>query len=429
MVFLALPSQWPISELFFRIDLVASWIPALAARVLFASIGLTAILVVLTLFKGRVFCGWACPLGATLDALNWHVKVPARFLGARIVKYHLALVLFCTAALGVAVGYLLDPIVWASRINMMFTPGRVDVPALLVVGSTVLLVHLVLGKRFFCRVLCPLGALLGVLAKRGAQLERTAANGCTQCGRCSDVCAIGASGPAPADYDPAECIQCRVCTSNCPTGALEFRRREAHFSKELFDAPRRQYLASIGVGLASGFLFQRVGEGTSKPAALRPPGALKEPTFSRLCVRCGACIRACPSGTLKPCTDEMGPGSFQTPILVAREGGCEYDCKVCGSVCPSGAIQDLPLETKQAWKVGKAKTDPQRCRVSREKTPCMVCYAACPVSAIQLVKTNNVTTSGDPIHIPAVKEDLCTGCGLCEYRCPVSGESAIRIEA
>lgn len=427
VVFLALPTQWPISELFFRIDFIASWIPALAARVLFASLALTAILVVLTLWKGRVFCGWACPLGSTLDALNWLVKVPARFRGARAVKYHLALFLFGAAALGAAVGYLLDPIVWASRINMMFAFGRVDVPALVVVGGLVLLVHLVVGKRFFCRVLCPLGALLGVLTKRGAQIERTA-DGCTNCGRCADVCSIGAGGPKPEDYDPAECIQCRECTSVCPAGALEIKRRVSPRLQDLFDAPRRRYLASLGVGLASGLLFQRLGEGTSEAAALRPPGAHKEPTFSRLCIRCGACVRACPSGTLKPCTDEMGPASFQTPILVARQGGCEYDCNACGSVCPTGAIQDLPLEKKQTWKVGKAKIDLQKCRVSREKTPCLVCYAACPVFAIKLVKTKYRTASGDPILMPVVNEDLCTGCGLCEYRCPVSGEAAIRIE-
>jgi formate hydrogenlyase subunit 6/NADH:ubiquinone oxidoreductase subunit I len=77
---------------------------------------------------------------------------------------------------------------------------------------------------------------------------------------------------------------------------------------------------------------------------IRPPGALPEPQFLAKCVKCGECMKVCPTNGLQPTLSEAGTEGIWTPVLVPRVGYCEYYCSLCTQVCPTGAIEELTVE-------------------------------------------------------------------------------------
>ncbi|HSJ58440.1 MAG TPA: 4Fe-4S dicluster domain-containing protein, partial [Anaerolineae bacterium] len=168
------------------------------------------------------------------------------------------------------------------------------------------------------------------------------------------------------------------------------------------------------------------------PYLLRPPGAgLVD--FDALCVRCGACVRVCPSQGLQPSLFEAGVQGFLTPRLVPRLGACSFPCAACGQVCPTGALPRLTLAEKQAMPIGLARIDRDRCLPWAYNTSCIVCEEACPIAdkAIALDEVEAADAYGGTILLqrPRVFQERCIGCGICENKCPLGGEAAIRVFA
>jgi len=233
-------------------------------------------------------------------------------------------------------------------------------------------------------------------------------------------------GMSPSRYLKGECLQCRSCLRACPVEAIAFETRwpQARL-EEGFDLSRRGFLASLGLGVM-GAVFVKVGLSStayrSQRSVIRPPGALEEGKFVAACVRCGKCVQACPTGGLRPTLLEAGIEGLLTPRLIPRVGPCQADCLRCGQVCPSGAIRELTAEEKRITQIGLAGIDRQHCLWWTEGATCLVCSQVCPYEAIEFHWTK------DGYH-PVVKEWLCTGCGICEYRCPVEGPAAITVLA
>jgi MauM/NapG family ferredoxin protein len=408
-------------ETFYFFDLLGNAIAALAARALFWSLAFSLALVFVTFVLGRVFCGWACPLGALIDGIDFVTDLPPRAAGLRRVKHHLLVVLLVLAAFGVAASWWLDPLVWAGR---LFAPLP-DWAAALAVFIALAAVALALGRRGFCRVACPLGAMLGWVASLSPFEHRVGAS-CTACGLCVKQCRMRALGPGSSDFLRAECVHCRECDARCPEQAIEFEYLHAPVPRRV-DPLRRQYLAVLGGGAAIGAVARFIPEEPVSGSVLRPPGAVPEAELADRCIRCGTCVRECPTHTLSHAVGEARVDLFQTPVLVARDAGCAFECNVCGWVCPTGAIAALTLAEKQRTVIGRAKIDRNRCAAVSRGRPCLVCYAACPIGAIELGKDGRTTRHGQPLFIPRVVEEKCTGCGLCEARCPVAGPGAIRV--
>ena len=155
--------------------------------------------------------------------------------------------------------------------------------------------------------------------------------------------------------------------------------------------------------------------------------------FSALCVRCGACVRVCPTQGLQPSLLEGGIQNLLTPRLVPRLGYCGFGCNACGQVCPTAAIPPLTLEEKQKTVIGLARIDANRCLPWAHNIPCIVCEEVCPVAdkAILLEEVRVRDGEGQPLMLqrPRVLLEQCIGCGICEYQCPMGGEAAIRIYA
>jgi MauM/NapG family ferredoxin protein len=167
------------------------------------------------------------------------------------------------------------------------------------------------------------------------------------------------------------------------------------------------------------------------PALIRPPGALAEPDFVARCVRCGECMKVCINNALHPAGLEAGIEGLFSPRLVPRLGYCEYNCTLCGQVCPTGAIQRLPVLEKQRTVIGRAVFDHNRCLPWAKGIPCLVCEEHCPTpeKSIQLREVVVQDQDGNDVTLkqPFVVDRLCIGCGICENKCPLPDEAAVRV--
>jgi polyferredoxin len=331
------------------------------------------------------------------------------------------------------------------------------------------------ARRFWCRYVCPAGAMLGLLGRRSL-LERVPAKACPTCGNCATRCRMEAVNPA-GQLVPEACNLCMDCLDFCPRGMVRFRRRKngqwpvasgqrtaesggtqtpAHSPLSTLHSPlatlhsplrapvdlsRRAALAGIAFGAA----FPAVAAAARwvRPTAvdrylLRPPGAGDEKTFLSLCIRCGECMKVCPNNALQPAAFEAGAeGVFSPrimPRLILEQSYCQYRCTLCGQVCPTGAIPRLDEQAKHERPIGKAYFDHSRCLPWAEKKPCICCQEKCsvPEKAIKIFDTVAGTDdNGQPAEIqrPYVDRDLCVGCGQCESTCPVTdGPAGIRVQ-
>jgi MauM/NapG family ferredoxin protein len=224
------------------------------------------------------------------------------------------------------------------------------------------------------------------------------------------------------------------CSHLCPLGAIQvmlFRLRGVFWHKilywrELSDSNKvltaRRDILALGTGVLTAVATRKLFRGRALKL-IRPPGAIDESNFTAVCIRCGNCTRACPAGIIKPDPGRYGVASFMTPTLRFENNYCQEDCNSCNEVCPSGAIAGLSLAEKRKTTLGLAKVDMSICLLSEERE-CTLCVRICPYDAIKLVFSEE-----DYISIPEIDPDKCTGCGACEWVCPVSPKKAITIEA
>ena len=287
-----------------------------------------------------------------------------------------------------------------------------------------------LADRFWCRYLCPLGALLGLISKVSLLRPKIGA-ACNRCGHCVDVCRVHAIDTRQTyDIAPEECTVCLDCLAVCPENGIGFHLSTRPSAWGEHDPSRRDVLASLA-GSAAGVAVLRTGVRAKEPHHLliRPPGAQDEESFLARCLRCSQCMKVCPTSGLQPTLLEGGLEGLWTPRLVPRLGYCDYGCNSCGQVCPSGAIPPLGLEEKREKVIGIAVIDRDRCLPWAHGIPCIVCEEMCPTpeKAVRLDEVTVADDRGEPVVVqqPYVLEDLCIGCGICEYQCPVDGEAAI----
>jgi len=195
------------------------------------------------LIAGRWICGWLCPFGLIQDLLY---KIPGKKLHVKkglsrlqLLKYAVLLILvvmlpllvlndfgtgspwFCKYLCPSGTVFAGVPLV-ASNESLQASVGLLfDWKIAAAIAILVLSVFL---YRFFCRFLCPLGAVYGLLNKLSLYRMRVDGAQCTHCGACKDACKM--------DIDPvktpnnAECIRCGGCVSACPACALSLGFRD-----------------------------------------------------------------------------------------------------------------------------------------------------------------------------------------------------------
>ncbi|MEI8354767.1 MAG: 4Fe-4S binding protein [Deltaproteobacteria bacterium] len=427
------------------------------------------IMLLFTMVLGRFFCGWICPLGTLLDLLTSRIRktTPLRFLQGDL-KYWLLIPLLSAALFNINLVGLLDPIAILIRaLTLSLYPLLGDTisrgwvglyrvtgdnrdylaPAyslfhdhilpfretLYPLGSISLLLLLLIffleryEKRNWCRNLCPLGTLLS-LAGRFSLFRRHPLQLCIECRACRETCPSLSSHGIVRE---GACMRCMECIRNCSLKGSGF-----YFGMPKLDRPYLPERRLLLGGILSGFFLARLFHFSSperKTRLLRPPGVRNEGEFLKKCVRCGECMKVCLKSALYPAVLQGGLEGLFTPMLIPRLGYCEYDCTLCGQVCPTAAIPNLPKELKKKEVIGKAVFDKNHCIPFAKRIDCIVCEEHCPIpqKAIrsEIVKVADFNGRITEVKMPYLVDNLCNGCGICENVCPLEGKSGIEVFA
>jgi polyferredoxin len=188
---------------------------------------LLGLLLVAALLTGRAFCGWVCPLGAVQE---WLARLARRLTGGRAAWLPVRPPPRLDRALRWLKYAVLAWVIWASASAVLpplipFCPYRTlfTFNAGSLIGWSVLVALALLSlvvDRFWCRYLCPLGAILAPFNALSLWRIRFDAERCASCARCDRAC--------PLDLDVVreverggECVRCMDCVRACPReGAL-----------------------------------------------------------------------------------------------------------------------------------------------------------------------------------------------------------------
>jgi len=465
-------------ELFLLTDPLVGISTALAGRILnMATLWWMVGILAFCLLIPRAFCGYFCPLGTFIDAFDWlagrhfrkwHVednptdlKKPRWWIH---IKYYLLAGVLCTSLFGVLTSGFVSAIPVLTR-GLLFSGGHFQLAIMkgtnhvapvgpmqyvsLGLFAAVFLLSLK-GRRFWCRYVCPSGALLSAfnIFRVG---ERKVENTCINCNQCVEACPFDA---IHEDFSTRvnDCTYCQSCGGVCPTDAIKFVTRWNGIELKLADDPpvqprplsRRGFVAAGILGGAAAAITRTAGARDSaigpsgqSSLPLRPPGSVPEADFLDLCIRCGECFKVCPGPVLHAAGLEYGLESLWTPVAVPEHAGCHQDCNFCTQVCPTGAIQPLTLNVKRETHMGLAKVNTQTCLPFREegREDCDLCYQECTQAGYHAIEMRPIDLPVDreeleqqgftdfeidemaTIPAPHVLADRCVGCGICTYRC------------
>jgi len=489
---------YPVS-LFLEFDPLTALGTLLSGWTIYEGLLWSLVILIPTIFLGRFFCGWICPMG-TLN--HWLSEIRSERITHRgpgkiqsnkykkyqRIKYYIFFFFIGAALMGSLQIGLLDPLSllarsigtvilptihagalgivgWARSIGyppagdaaqaiyntvspMLLNFRQVHFHTILTIGLLFVLVLLLnrLYTRFWCRGICPLGAMLGIFSRYAILGLEKSESKCNDCAMCNLHCQGGDNPNVGDKWHQAECHLCLNCQAACPEGALSFKFFPRHEPTgenppptPRIDVTRRKVMMSFLGGVAF-FPLIRSGDAfkaNPNPRLIRPPGAVIEDDFLGKCIRCGQCMRVCPNNALHPTFMESGAEGIWTPILIPRIGYCEPTCTLCTQVCPTGAILRLTVKQKVGDKenppvrIGTAFFDRGRCLPWAMGKTCIVCEEWCPTSpkSIYLREETFLDRNGveKTVKRPYIDPDLCTGCGACEYACPVIDKPAVYV--
>lgn len=442
----------------------------------------------LTLLLGRIYCSVICPMGVFQDVVAWISRLfkkknpysyskPKTWLRLTVLVLFVVLVVagFNGIALLVApysaygrmANSLLQPLYIAannclagiaeSNDSMAFysvEPHLVVVP-LLVVAAVTLVVIVVLasiGGRTYCNTICPVGTVLGYVAKFSWFKPYIDTDKCKSCGKCMKNCKASAilidrkNGIASIDY--TRCVTCGNCLEECSFNALTYchpspvKKAASSKQEEKVDTNLRSMISTavvLGASAAVKAQEMKVDGGLAaiedkqmpkRNTRIVPPGALSARNLESHCTGCQLCVSNCPNGVLRPSTDL---DHFLQPFSSYENGYCRPECTKCSEVCPAGAIKPIAPEEKASTQIGHAVWVKKNCVVLTDEVHCGNCAKHCPVGAIQMVpldadSVKDPRAAANALMIPVVDTEFCIGCGACENLCPARPFSAIYVE-
>jgi len=429
------------------------------------------VVLLITLLMGRIYCSFLCPLGILQDVfsrIGGKVKKRFRRFGFKkphtILRYGLLIItLIATLLWGIYFLTLLDPYSIFGRLMTYFgkpivlifnnflseifgkfdfytfvnTPLTKFPPLVYVIPAVFFIIIGVMSfikGRLYCNTICPVGTFLGLISKISLIRIKHIDINCTRCGRCSLACKSSCIDFLNKDVDLSRCVTCFNCIKSCPDKALsygfvEFRRKE-----DVTDNGRRKVIAGsvlLLLGLSNSSSAQKsaapkptkastVKEDRKYPVC--PPGSAGIENFTKKCTACSLCISVCPNNVLIPSVKEYGLSGMMQPRLDYHKSFCTYECIKCLEICPTGALLPLAIEAKKLTQLGKAVFIKDNCIVKTEKTACGACSESCPTKAVHMIPYEG------KLVIPETKDEICIGCGHCEFACPTTPYKAIFVD-
>ena len=429
------------------------------------SIGFIIVLII-TLFGGRVYCSVLCPLGILQDIVNFlRRKISPR----KRLRFKPALTILRYVIMGITViSLFFSGILFLNILDPYANFGRMGAhlygPVLLAANNTIARIIPVTGLqvfeghpvqwasfffamgmfllvallswfrgRLYCNSICPVGTFLGLISKIALFKININQSACIKCGKCQAVCKANCIDIKKMKVDESRCIDCYDCIPVCRDNAIGYHSSLTFGKKEKIaiangtsqtNAGRRMFLFAT-----TGFLVSKALPAfpqNSKKAdeenhsmdyfdrgPVAPPGAISIVHLKDRCVACHLCVASCPTKVLTPNFLGYGFTGMNLPSMNYDVSFCNYECNKCGEVCPTGAIAKLPVAEKKRTQIGRVHFQFDYCVVNTEGTACGSCSEHCPTQAVQMVPYKNGLTK------PQTNPDICIGCGACEYACPV----------
>ena len=332
---------------------------------------------VISLVRKRWFCRYVCPVGLLLDTVSG-LNFPAKiwWKGCPPIGRYIVLLTAAGAIVGYPLFLWMDPLALLNNAFSVYHATNILSAIISLSGILILLLLALTSGNFWCARICPLGATQDFLENIGSF--------------------------------------CRNFRKSKQTASPATQANGS-----IFPATRRTFI-SVVAGIGVSLWAKKIGHARSGTAPLRPPGAAEEQTFTSLCLRCGNCVRACPSRIIHPDTGQAGILGFLAPAIRFETDYCNEECNACTKVCPSGALKTLTLERKTEYVIGTAWVDKALCLW--EVSECDNCVQYCPFDAVGIYSDEEAYES-----YPVVDPLKCIGCGACEVYCPVTPIKAIKV--
>ena len=435
-------------------------------------------LVLLTLVFGRIYCSVICPLGVMQDVLSHLNRKKNRFTYSRALTW-LRLVMLAVMAVAIIAGLgslmallapyssygriagnLLQPLyIWCNNglaaiaehyESYAFYSKEVwikSLPTFLIALVTFVVIAVLAwrGGRTYCNTICPVGTVLGYLAKFSWLKVYFDADKCRSCSLCSKNCKASCIDFKSHTVDYTRCVACGNCLSKCNFDALHYGHpkslkpstegKEPSQASTPTNEARRAFLlggAIVAANVALAQAGKKVDGGLAeivdrtppqRKTRITPPGSVSASNMQHHCTACQLCVAQCPNDVLRPSGDLL---TLMQPTLSFEHGFCRPECTRCSEVCPTGAICPIDAAQKTSIQIGHAVWIKENCVVLTDSVECGNCARHCPSEAIMMVPSD--PDDDESPMVPAVDHTKCIGCGACEYVCPARPFGAIFVE-
>ena len=456
--------------------------------VLALNIGVVVILVLLTWVLGRVYCSVICPLGIFQDFLAWigrkaggkRRRLPYSYSPAKSwLRYGVLAVFLIALVAGVGslvallapyssygriASNLLQPVwMWGNNF-LAYLAERADsyafyhtdvwlksLPTFIIAVATFIILAILAwrGGRTYCNTICPVGTILGFIARYSWFRISIDEKKCNSCSLCSRRCKAACIDYKNHKVDLSRCVACMNCIEECKHNAISYKLQlpwqkpgsqpaatpNTQSNAATGNNTRRSFLIGTALALGTSALQaqeKKVDGGLApiikkkrpvRQTPIVPPGATDARHFAQHCTACQLCVSVCPNQVLRPSTDML---KLMQPEMSYERGYCRPECVRCSEVCPTGAISLIDRAEKSSIKIGTAVWTRQNCITQTDGQPCDNCARHCPTGAIVMV-TDAQNPDSDR-RIPTINTERCIGCGACEALCPARPYSAIHVE-